>query len=313
MTKHGEWKDENNILHSGKIICNKNNINIIDCKTCGFKHAIPLPSVDELKTFYKEKYYEQDRKIDYAEKQKEQEKWWGRIYAERCKKFNNILGEKGRILDIGCGPGFFMKKAQDLGWQATGIEPSQKASNYAINNLGLDLYNINIESIDECDFDLKSFDVIYSHGVLEHMRKPNLFFSNAKKYLKDGGLLFYSVANDFSPLQNIMLENSSVDPWWVVPPEHLNYFDKLSAENIAINNGFNIVDATATFPIDMFLLMGENYISDKSLGPSAYKKIVNLEDAILKSSHKDLLTDMYKNFYNLGIGRQLEITARNNL
>ena len=313
MTLYTEWKDENNVLHSGEIVCNANNINIIDCKICGFKHAIPLPSVDELSKFYKEKYYELERKINYAEKQKEQENWWGRIYSERCEKFNNILGERGHILDIGCGPGFFMKKAQDLGWKATGIEPSHKASNYAIDNLGLDIYNINIESIDECNFELKSYDVIYSHGVLEHMRKPNLFFSNAKKYLKDGGLLFYSVANDFSPLQNIMIENSSIDPWWVVPPEHLNYFDKLSAESIAINNGFNIVNATATFPIDIFLLMGDDYISNKSLGLSAHKKIENLEDAILKSSHKDLLGDLYKNFYNLGIGRQLEIIARNSL
>ena len=313
MNKISHWKDENKIEHLGKTVIKINNTDIIDCDTCGFKHAIPLPSEDMLREYYKEKYYEQERKIDYAEKQKKQEKWWGRIYSDRCKKFEDILGKKGRILDIGCGPGFFLKKAQELGWQATGIEPSEKASSYAINNLGLDIHKVEIENIDQCNFDLKYFDVIYSHGVLEHMRNPNLFFLNAKKLLKNGGLLFYSVANDFSPIQNVMLDNNDMDPWWVIVPEHLNYFNKASSEGIAQRHGFNIESATSTFPIDIFLLMGDDYISKKTLGPNIHSKIVKFENAVLNSNKKNLLKDMYKKFYEIGIGRQLEIIARNKI
>ena len=257
------------------------------------------------------KYYEQDRKVDYAEKQKEQKKWWDRVYSDRCDHFRNLLGATGRILDVGCGPGFFMKQAQQQGWEVTGIEPSKKASNYASNTLGLNVHNLSIERLLDCKFSENYFDVIYSHGVLEHMRKPDLFFLNAQKLLKKGGVLFYSVANDFSIIQKTMLENNNIDPWWVVPPEHLNYFDKHSAENIAKKHGFDIVSGISTYPIDMFLLMGENYILDETLGPKTHQKIQNLENAILNSSYKSLLKDMYEKFYEIGIGRQLEITARN--
>ncbi len=304
-----KWQDENGDICCGESIVKRNNFDIIECTRCGFKHAIPLPSVNELSTYYQEQYYEQERKVDYAEKQKEQEKWWNRIYLSRCEQFKNILGNTGRILDIGCGPGFFMQRAEQLGWEATGIEPSKKSSNYA-KNLGLKVHNLNIESIEDCNFDEGCFDVIYSHGVLEHMRKPDLFFSNAKKYLKNGGLLFYSVANDFNPIQNVMLQNSDMTPWWVVPPEHLNYFDKSSAENIAKKNGFDVISGTSTFPIDIFLLMGDNYILDKKLGSEAHDRIVAFEDSILKSANEKLLNEIYKKFYEIGIGRQLEIIAR---
>ncbi len=308
-----EWQDENGNMHSGEVVASKNNFDIIDCQQCGFKHAVPLPTVDEVESFYKDKYYEQESKIDYAEKQKEQEKWWSRIYKDRCAKFKNILGASGRILDIGCGPGFFMNEAQKQGWESTGMEPSKKSSEYASNTLGLNVHNVSIESMTDCNFTENYFDVIYSHGVLEHMRQPDLFFSNAKKYLKNGGLIFYSVANDFSLIQKVMLEHNNMDPWWVVPPEHLNYFDKLSAERIAKKNGFDIISGTSTFPIDIFLLMGENYIMDKSLGPIAHNKIEKFEESILNSTNKNLLSDMYKKFYEIGIGRQLEIIARNKL
>ena len=73
-----------------------------------------------------------------------------------------------------------------------------------------------------------------------------------KKLLKKGGVLFYSVANDFSIIQKTMLENNNIDPWWVVPLEHLNYFDKHSAENIAKKHGFDIVAGSLLTPLICF-------------------------------------------------------------
>ena len=57
----------------------------------------------------------------------------------------------------------------------SGIEPSKKVSNYASNTLGLNVHNLSIERLLDCKFSENYFDVIYSHGVLEHMRKPDLF------------------------------------------------------------------------------------------------------------------------------------------
>ena len=48
-----------------------------------------------------------------------------------------------------------------------GIEPSLKAYEYSKKKLNLDIKKLNIEQISKLG-NLK-FDVIYSHGVLEHL------------------------------------------------------------------------------------------------------------------------------------------------
>ena len=47
-----------------------------------------------------------------------------------------ILGRAGTVLDIGCGPGFFLKFAKK-GWQVNGIDSSESAVAYAKKKLKL--------------------------------------------------------------------------------------------------------------------------------------------------------------------------------
>jgi len=171
MTETRSWQE-----HTGKLLDSLKGFDVIECKTCGFAHIVPIPSSDELNKFYKKKYYEQEGKKNYFDEQKSQLDWWNNIFKERCESFEKILNKKGKILDIGCGPGFFMQKAQSMDWKVLGIEPSMKASNYAIKNLNLDVINYDLELIDINNSKLKEIDVIYTHGVLEHMRNPKSFF-----------------------------------------------------------------------------------------------------------------------------------------
>jgi len=301
---------EDNCQHSGQLITDLGEYKIISCDLCGFNHAIPIPSVDFLEDFYHKKYYEQDRKVDYFERQNEQISWWNSVFIDRCKEFENIIGKKGSILDIGCGPGFFLKEAEKNGWKVTGIEPSKKAYEYAKNTLNLEVLNSNIEKIDSLGFEEESFDVIYSHGVLEHMRKPNLFFQSAFKFLKKGGIVFYSVANDYNKFQKIYVEEKDVVPWWVVPPEHMNYFSIDSAESISVRNNFKLISTKTTFPIDIFLMMGMNYINIPNLGKDCHKLIMDMEKRIKNSKYPNLFEEINNAFRKIGIGRQIEITAR---
>ena len=297
--------------HEGQLIDSIDDIDVIQCENCGFKHIVPIPTSNELALFYREKFYEQDRKIDYFKMQSSQKEWWERVFTERCMQFEQLLGRKGRILDIGSGPGFFLKKAEELGWDCVGIEPSEKAYDYSKNILKLNVHNIDVEMLDKFNFiDKGSFDVVYSHGVLEHMRSPHEFFLKALGLLADDGLVFYSVANDYNQLQEIARQKYQIKPWWLVPPEHINYFDVKSAKEIAIAHGFHIENFTSTFPIEIFMLMGDNYVGDIELGKQCHQKRVNFEDSILSSGKQDLLTKIYNQFAELEIGRQIEIIAR---
>lgn len=285
----------------------KNHFQIIDCKKCNFIHALPLPTQSELDDFYLKTFYKQERKSDYFEGQRKQLNWWNKIFDERLDNFEKILGRKGSILDIGCGPGFFINRASSKGWEVAGIEPSIDAVNYANNSLGLDTQCKRIEDIYEID---KKFDVIYSHGVLEHLRNPSLIFDLCKSIKQKNKLneilCFISVANDFNPFQYAAIQSNKLEPWFIIPPEHLNYFNHANFIKFAESNNAKPIKVLSSFPIDAFLLAGNNYIENPSLGKECHLNRVNFEDALEFSGFSPLKDSIYKFLATIGIGRQID-------
>lgn len=293
--------------HSGNIIGSKNGYDIIDCKKCGFYHAVPIPSQSEMDNYYKTKYYGQI-KPDYFEQHKRDLEWWNITYRNRYELFEkNLPSNRRRILDVGSGPGFFLKYGKDLGWEPLGIEPSQQAADHA-RGLGLKIINkpLNASTYKE----LGKFDVVHMHGVLEHILEPIDLVRLCHKLLSDEGLLFMSVANEFSPFQMILKEQCGFEPWWLDPPEHMNYFNVDSIMNLSISCGFTPLDIQTTFPMEIFLLMGDNYIQNKELGRICHEKRKNFEFSLLKAGQSSLKKDLYKSFCDLRIGRQADLLAR---
>ena len=91
--------------------------------------------------------------------------------------FEKILGRKGSILDIGCGPGFFINRASSKGWEVAGIEPSIDAVNYANNSLGLDTQCKRIEDIYEIDKKLLKARNVNVVSTVGEDKQDNYFFS----------------------------------------------------------------------------------------------------------------------------------------
>ena len=66
--------------------------------------------------------------------------------------------------------------------------------------------------------------------------------------------------NDFSPFQELIKKLGKIsEDFWVVPPDHISYFNKESMKNLVENIGYEVKYILADFPIDIFLfsLMGE--------------------------------------------------------
>jgi len=303
MCNQKEWNE-----HNGLVIDSKDGYEVIECKCCGFNHIIPIPTKKELDEFYFKKFYEQERKKNYFEKQELQIEWWEKIFKERCIEFEKVIGKKGKIIDVGCGPGFFLNFARSMGWDTIGIEPSLKASEYAKKRFNLHIINMDLEII--ANNEIQNVDVIYSHGVLEHMQNPKLFFEFSNETLNDEGIIFISVANDYNPFQRIFKNEKKVHSWWLVPPEHINYFNVESAKSLITDCGFELISLKTSFPIDLFLLLGEDYVSNPDLGPICHKKRVSFENLLGDSGNNKLLNDIYSSFAKLGLGRQLDIIAR---
>src|SRR6201996_1509685 len=153
--------------HNGPRITHAQEHDIIDCFECGFKHALPLPDPAALEREYRDSYYA-DEKPNFIAHAGEDQPWFELAQNDRLESFEKLTRGR-RLLDIGCGPGFFLSTAIKRGWDAHGIEPSRQAAAHA-RSLGA--------TVTEGLFDtptaaaLGRFDVVNLTNVLEHVPDP---------------------------------------------------------------------------------------------------------------------------------------------
>ena len=86
-----------------------------------------------------------------------------------------------------------------------------------------------------------------------------------------------SVANDFNIFQFLSMQNIS-KPWWIIPPEHINYFRINDIKKLFNKKSFKIIDINSSFPIEIFLLMGQNYIKNNHIENIHINKELNLKN-----------------------------------
>ena len=292
--------------HEGKIILNKGKIELIDCKKCKFIHIMPLPTEKELLEFYKKEFY-QKSKPSYLNQDEKERKYWNMSYDEKL----NVLEEENirnkKILDIGSGGGFFLRRAKERGWDVLGIEPSLIAAKYAKKYKIPTLVNF----FEKIDFSKREkFGAIHMNAVLEHSRSPDKILEISHNILERNGMVIVEVPNEFNPLQLIAQKRLKKDEWWVVPEEHLNYFNFKSLSKLLKKNGFEIILKQATFPLEIFLLMGFDYVNNSKIGLKKHQERMKFEQNLNEENAQKLKQKIYQKFAEIGIGRRAIIYAK---
>lgn len=295
--------------HHGEVLSNANGFDVIECNTCGFKHVVPLPTTDELIKVYQHDYYDQEKPL-YLTRYQQDLPWWNSVYEHRYHVLTQYLAPTQRtILDIGSGPGYFLLKGKNLGWHTFGIEPSEQAALHS-QQLGLDIFNGFFAADTANTFG--AVDAINLSLVLEHIPDPTALLQLVHQQLNPNGLLCVIVPNDFNPFQQILSQHTGMPEWWVAPPHHLNYFNFRSLAALLSRCGFDVVHQETTFPIDLFLLMGDNYIGNDELGRACHSKRMQFEQNLIASGNHQLLSDLYSSLAKHGIGREVVLYARKN-
>jgi len=289
-------------FHNGPVIGEKQGYKVVECMECGFAHILPLPSDCELKKIYKEEYFSRDKPA-FIESVRDDSEWWNEVYDDRLEVFESMLymGKK-RLLDVGCGPGFFLQRGTERGWRCLGVEPSKKAADYA-RGLGMNVINDFFDGPIMRDEGLE-FDAVHLSEVLEHVADPLAVLEGAYGLLDEGGIVCAVVPNDFSPVQKVLGERLGFEPYWISVPHHINYFSFDSMKALLVKAGFTIARVTATFPMDFFLLMGENYVGDEELGKRCHRMRTRLEMMLGEPGLKGFKTEMYELMARHGIGRE---------
>jgi len=300
------WTDELGTEHQGEVVESHRDNDVVDCAVCRFKHLVPIPTAEELAAEYESDYYAEE-KPHYFERHRADLDWWNLAYGDRYDTFEQHLGPQRRsLLDVGSGPGFFMLHGQERGWEVRGIEPSRQAAEHS-RGLGLDV--VDDFYSEETAPALGTFDVINTSEVLEHIPHPARFLGLIRDHLHDDGLVAIVVPNDFNPFQAVLQESMGYDPWWVTR-HHLNYFDFGSLHGLVERCGFEVVCEEATFPIDLFLLMGDDYVGNDPVGREAHGRRKTFEFNLAQGGRTDLKRELYRRFAELGLGREILMIAR---
>lgn len=275
----------------GEILLKKAGRRLIRCEKCGFIHIYPLYSEQDLEFFYKNLYAESTPSYLWYEKVYNVEKW----------------KNPGSVLDVGCWEGIQLEAFLKKGWQCTGLELNNRAASKAARK-GIKVYYVSLN-----DFFTKfkdgKWDVINIAYVLEHVTHPLEILRRLKNHLKEKGIIIIEVPNEFSPLQLAYLKEYRLSPYWIALPDHINYFDKQGLQHLVKCAGLKIIHGETSFPMEMFLLMGDNYLKNKELGRKSFKKVVQME-RILRKYDSGLLSQLYEALYNSAIGRSLIVYAQ---
>ncbi len=276
-------------------IPHKDGLEIIDCQTCGFKHAYPYPDENKLREFYQKHYHAPTK---------------GGNYQAKLEGLNRIVKNKPNktILDIGCSDGECLSYFQKDGWQTFGIEPSESESELA-RKRGINVVTDSFAGA--LKRDLGKYDAVMLGSVLEHHPAPEKFCRQIyDKLLNRGGALCIQVPNDFNAFQLAAVEYYKKEMWWVVPPAHLNYFSFDSLTKFIEKIGFEIVSTESSFPIELFLLGGMDYIGNDTIGKKAFAMQCNFETVLEATGKSALKRQIYKSLAKLGLGRVIIMFGR---
>lgn len=168
---------------------------IVRCQKCGLIYSNPILPPEQILALYRNSEFIEERQLL-------------NMLADYVHEFRRVLpaGPKGRLLEIGCSSGFFLKEMPALGFsECFGVDPSRSAVAQASPEMAAKII---------CDefkpglFPDNFFDVICFFQVFEHIVDPNALLDNVHRYLRPGGMLF-AIHHNIRALMPTLLRSKS--------------------------------------------------------------------------------------------------------
>jgi len=284
----------------------------------GYRRLDPVPDEKEVTKFYENRYYDLIRKGGRASdvrrlmaggEDAEREREWlhSSLYADILSVLEqqSSLNSK-RLLDVGCGTGELISFMKLYGWEVIGLEPSSEAAAIA-KSKGLEVYSLSTEEfLARYSQYSSTFAAITLLHVLEHVPSPVKLLKLVRKLLVREGVVVIQVPNDFTELQLIAQQHLQKEPWWIAIPDHINYFDFQSLHSFLQRLGFEVIYSQGDFPMELFLLMSDDYVGNSEIGSKCHQKRVRFEMAITG----ELRRHIYRALAEVGVGRNCLVFGR---
>ncbi|MFZ5761482.1 MAG: class I SAM-dependent methyltransferase [Thermodesulfobacteriota bacterium] len=203
-----------------------------ECRQCGHGVVSPFPDEEKLSelynsTYFRERYHEPLRRDSPA--------FARRIRQEAHRiRFVKRFCRGGRLLDVGCGCGYFLLAAREAGLDPVGTDLTAANRCYIESELGEKLL---VGELTGLPLEAETFDVITLWHTLEHHPDPASSVQQCLRWLKRDGVLIVEVPNHDT------IDARKYGPKW--PnwdlPFHLHHFTERSLKRLLQTAGAHVL------------------------------------------------------------------------
>jgi SAM-dependent methyltransferase len=162
--------------------------------TCGLLYCNPLAvdsSIDSTIDYHPDDFYADAAKVKAA--------WM----ATHCGH--------GKLLEVGCGDGFFLSEAIRLGFEVSGLEPNTSRADRVRRELGVD---VETNLLEENEQRKSQYDVVYHCDLLAHFPDPVGALKEMVSLLRPGGVLCFEggILSGISPIWYHLIRKLALGP-----------------------------------------------------------------------------------------------------
>ena len=242
-------------LETSDFFLSREAFSILQCRACGFKFVNPRPGKTEIGRYYQsDEYISHDAKggslISRIYK-------LARVFSIRFK-YKIVINSvnPGKILDVGCGTGEFLKYCKSRGFDVSGVEPNDKARTYAQQENGIPV----TPALSDIADGPANFSCITMWHVLEHLHDLNEAIAIVKGRLLADGVFIVAVPNCNS------WDALKYGKFWAAydVPRHLYHFTESTIHILAEKHGFDIIQMHPQ-KLDAFYvsMLSEKYLAGR--------------------------------------------------
>jgi SAM-dependent methyltransferase len=226
---------------------------VVRCRGCGLVYVSPRPTPDELPRYYPGDAYEPHQEAYEGAPGGRADAIRRWLFAphpgglrRRLARAHNVLSHRvfvadapGRVLDVGCGTGGYLRTWQRLGWRVEGVEPVAAAAARAAATLGAPVH---VGSIDDVVLPDRAYDHVTMCHSLEHVPAPRRALARLWRALRPAGKPLVMVPNFAS------WERALLGPRWLglEVPRHLYHFEPGTLRALLSRAGFEPIQIGGT-------------------------------------------------------------------
>nr|MDO8100907.1 class I SAM-dependent methyltransferase [Candidatus Njordarchaeota archaeon] len=175
------------------------------------------------------------------------------------KLINQLISDKCKLLDIGCGDGWYTFPISKVSRYVIGLDISINR----IKRVKKGTLNVDVISADANHLPLRGpqFDIIVAAQFLEHIPKPKAMVTRLSKLLSKEGILLIEVPSKTNLLDILAVKLTRREPKWGldIDPTHIHFFDMYSllrvfqSVNLRVLKVTGAVHSNYVFPMISFM------------------------------------------------------------